>query len=499
MPNNNSVEKYPVPLIMKKIFHDNLSGRLTVSHNEFTREIYLSEGKLQYAASSMEEEKIGQILIKKGKLSPEQFQTYVKYQEKLKPKYHHRLGKLLVSNNLISKKELFSSLNEQTRGITASTFSMDTGDWVFKPFRSGAKMPEDLMFDIPLIDILVEATEQMEDFSYYKNRFFYRAPVTIPIEESIGPFVPDEHIRFYVKLAQCSHFSCEEILSIMDLPPRIFWQRLILLYLLNAVDFAEFRVNENLNEHVELLNELHERLKYKKIDHYQLLELKDTASVSEVKDKYFSFSRNHSPGAIQAAPGSVVEKQAEYVLEKAQQAYETLSDKKKKKEYDTGRHAIPDVVKKAVVKQEINKEPEREENQHDKQERAKALYLDAHTCYRGKKLQDAVRMLEEAIRLDPNRSNYYLLLGLSQTHIPSLRHEAEKNLQKVIQMEPWNADPLFYLGQLYYVEQLPQKAATYFKKALEINMNHTLAGKMLRKMSKQNSKKSLLSFLKTKI
>ena len=63
-------------------------------------------------------------------------------------------------------------------------------------------------------------------------------------------------------------------------------------------------------------------------------------------------------------------------------------------------------------------------------------------------------------------------------------------------MEPWNADPVFYLGQLYWVENMFKKAEKWYRKALEINMEHTLAAKMIRKIEKTSKKKPL--FLKKK-
>jgi Tfp pilus assembly protein PilF len=61
----------------------------------------------------------------------------------------------------------------------------------------------------------------------------------------------------------------------------------------------------------------------------------------------------------------------------------------------------------------------------------------------------------------------------------STKKMAEKNLDRAAQMEPWNADPLFALGQLYKSENMMKKAREYFEKALEINMEHTLAGKAI--------------------
>ena len=119
--------------------------------------------------------------------------------------------------------------------------------------------------------------------------------------------------------------------------------------------------------------------------------------------------------------------------------------------------------------------------------------MKAHAFYEQKKYLEAVQLLEEAVKMDRERASYFLLLGLSQSRVPTLRSLAEKNLQQASEMEPWNADPVFYLGQLYWLESMFKKAERYFKKALEINMEHTLAAKMIRKIEKTTkSRKSPL-------
>jgi uncharacterized protein HemY len=60
-------------------------------------------------------------------------------------------------------------------------------------------------------------------------------------------------------------------------------------------------------------------------------------------------------------------------------------------------------------------------------------------------------------------------------------------------MEPWNADPMFALGQLYKSENLTKKAKAYFEKALELNLDHTLAGKAMDEFIGMGDKKSLFS------
>jgi tetratricopeptide (TPR) repeat protein len=477
----NLIEKYPVTLIFKKILADNLSGELIIEdkNEDFLKKLYFSKGNLQFASSDLVPERLGEILSSQGKISPEQCIMLNKMREKTGVK----LGKLLVKHRILTKQELYAALQDQVKTIAVSTFSMASGEWSFD--KCTPKIPPGQKFAIPLHELILEGYAQIADFSYYKRKFNLRSPVTLPIPESLGQKLTPDDIRFYIKITQCNFITTKKIYSILEIAEKEFWQQLILLYLLNIIDFTEFRIDSKLQGDMDTLDDLHEKLKTDSISHYQLLQLKDTATVSEVIDRYFSFTKKFNPEAINAPPDSKAEEKAEFVIEKAAEAYETLSDREKKKAYDTGHHK----------KEEIPAGPK--SNQSTPQ-RARQLYLKAHSFYEESRYPEAIRFMEEAVQLDTGRASYYMLLGLSQMRIPGYRHSAEKNLQMAAKMEPWNADPEFYLGQLYWAEHLHKKAERSFRKALEINMEHTLASKMISKIEKYLKKKSPFSLFSKK-
>jgi tetratricopeptide (TPR) repeat protein len=472
----NLVKKYPVPLIFKKILQDNLSGLLVVKGENFTKKLFFSKQELQFAASDMPQERLGEILYTKGKLTREQFIVL----HKMKDYTNDKLGKLLVQQRILDKQGLFTALQDQVKTIAISTFSMASGEWTFTVGKP--KIPNNQKFKINLAGLIIEGSQNILDFSYYKKRFNYRAPITLPIPEPLGQSLSPDDIRFYIKLSKCNNISSEQIQALMDIPEKSFWQRISYMYLLNIIDFTEFRIDSEHQKDVEFIAYLHDRLQANSIDHYELLALKDTASVNEARDKYFSFSKQYEPVAMEAPPDSHTKEKIDFVLEKAQEAFDILGDEDKKKAYDTGKHQRLTLESFNIQKEKIQK--------------ARKLYLNAHSLYEEKKYQEAAHLLEQAISLDSDRSSYFLLLGLSQSQIPSLRPLAEKNLQKAAEMEPWNADPVFYLGQLYWTENMFKKAEKCFRKALEINMQHTLAAKMIRKIEKTAKRKPLFSIKK---
>jgi tetratricopeptide (TPR) repeat protein len=108
---------------------------------------------------------------------------------------------------------------------------------------------------------------------------------------------------------------------------------------------------------------------------------------------------------------------------------------------------------------------------------AKDIYQKAKSLYAQKRYRDCFLAMSQALKLDSSKPGYYLLMGLTQSNMVEFRRDAEINLTKASEMEPWNAEPLVALGILFYREKLLKRADVYFKRALELEPNHSVARK----------------------
>ncbi len=223
-------------------------------------------------------------------------------------------------------------------------------------------------------------------------------------------------------------------------------------------------------------------------NYFDLLGLAKTATHKEIETAYKRYSAEFSPQRIAEITDPEVRKKGDFLINKGKRAYEILVDFNKRAVYEKQGY------------RDINPEDEKED---DDEEKAKALYKNAKSHKTMKKFDIAVKIMNEAVRLDPTKPAYYLMLGMCQTQIPELKRDAEKNLQKASEMESWNAEPFAALGMLFYSERLVKRAETYFRKALEIEPKHQLAQAKLREIAGPESKpmdavhKQLKKFLPT--
>ncbi len=228
---------------------------------------------------------------------------------------------------------------------------------------------------------------------------------------------------------------------------------------------------------------LHEKMKAKDMDYYELFNLKNTAAFAEIKDAYYQFAKKFHPDRLGEAPDPELKEKANFVFARINKAFEVLSNEEKRREYDTKGY------------KEIQNKDKVSENLVEK---ANLYYRKAKTLYNQQRFREAASLMEEVVRNDPNKAAYYLLLGLSQSNIPNLRRLAEKSFQKVVEMEPWNAEPYAALGLLFLSEKLEKRAENFFKKALAIDPEHELAKKRLLEMTGGGKKDSAFSFFKKK-
>jgi tetratricopeptide (TPR) repeat protein len=112
----------------------------------------------------------------------------------------------------------------------------------------------------------------------------------------------------------------------------------------------------------------------------------------------------------------------------------------------------------------------------------------------------AVDLLKVAIKLEPGQGDFYYLLGLCQGEIEVMKHEAEINLKKAIELKSWSADPVYALGVLYRGQGKMKLAERCFQRVKEISYEHTGASRALVDLRRHPpGEKKKVPFLKKKI
>lgn len=231
---------------------------------------------------------------------------------------------------------------------------------------------------------------------------------------------------------------------------------------------------------VARIDELQARLEAPGYNYFTMLGLTLGATQKEIEAAYYQLAEELSSERLAALGQNEAARKGQSLAQKLQRAFQVLSDYGKRSEYEKRgyKEFIPPAAK------------------EDRIEFAKTLYRKATTLFNQKNFQKAIVVAEEAIRNNPAKAGYYLLLGLCQSELPSMKRQAEQNLSKAATIEPWNAEHVVALGMLFYSERLLKRAEGFFRKALELEPNHDLARKKLAEIT--GPEKNFLDLIKEK-
>lgn len=467
----------PIPFVLRKVFMEKITGELTIKGENFEKSLWFSQGDLCFAKTNVLHERLGEVLFKIGKIDKTQFWDI----HKLISGQKERIGRVLVQNSFISQKDLFYGLIHQVRLIALSTFSLTSGEWEFSPTLP--ELPEDSRFKIELPGIFVEGVPRFKSLPLFRNNFAKRSLQTKPVSAETGSFLKEEDVEAYKALSSRSGVPLEQVAQELGLADDVLWQKLALFFLLNILEFAAPPVQRAANKDHEELLALYENMKARDLDYYELFELNNSATANQIKETYYLYAKKFHPDRLGEASNPELREKANFVFARINKAFEVLSDEGKRREYDMKGY------------KEIQKAEKTTENLVEK---ANLYYRKAKTLYSQQRFRETASLMEESIRNDPNRASYFLLLGLAQSNIPNLRRVAEKNFQKVIELEPWNPEPYAALGLLFQYEKMENRAANFFRKALAIDPEHELAKKRLAEMQGAGKKQSVLSIFQKK-
>lgn len=485
IPLTGRLKDYSLPKILIGIQRDSKTGVLTIKKDTLEKRIYFKKGDAIFASSNYEDDRLGEMLLKAGKITIDQYDHSVT----LLKSTGKRQGGILVELGYLSPKDLFWGVKYQVREIIFSLFQWEDGEYSF----TEGELPtqEVITLRMSIANLIFEGAKRIENWT--------RIKMETPSLDSILQLSHDPVNLFQdIELAEEDRNVLSlingkrTIKEIFDSSGMDNFKTLKAIYVLTTIGMATLKVKEKGVEEStaeEILEEVFsEKPKDKKetlliekihktfrglegMSHYQVLGVEPGTPLSAIKKAYYKLAKEYHPDIHFKSSEEGLKDELTSIFDRISKAYEVLGNEGKRAEYD-----ISLSTSRLPGKKEEEKERDiiKAEEQFKKgiEEFKKGNYWGASESFTW------------ATKLDPKKALYWSYLALSFTQMPRKLHDAEEACNKAIELEPHNDVHYSNLGLLYLKAGMKKKAEAKFQEALKWNPKSKKALQGLKELKK---------------
>lgn len=156
------LSKTPLPEVLQTVHHYKVPGVLVARRREIEKKIYIWNGDVIFATSNDREDSLGNVLLRAGKLTQEQFEESIRrLLEARTSEETRRHGAVLVDMGLLTPEELFASVTRQVRDILFSVFDWEEGEVAFTVGRF--RTDEIIQLEVPTRQAIVAGVKAVHD------------------------------------------------------------------------------------------------------------------------------------------------------------------------------------------------------------------------------------------------------------------------------------------------------------------------------------------------
>lgn len=177
----------PEMLIFLKVSQK--TGVLSFVQTGVRKALFFLEGRVVFAASSLSQDRLGEVLLRGGKISADE---YLRLSQRIRG--GQRLGKALIEGGVLAPRDLWWGIEQQVREIVWSLFSWEEGSFQFE--ESDRPRGEKITINLEVEALTVEGIRRISGTGTISNHF---VPVDTILERtdklSPVPLEPyEEHV-----------------------------------------------------------------------------------------------------------------------------------------------------------------------------------------------------------------------------------------------------------------------------------------------------------------
>jgi len=469
------IDDFSFPDTLAGLHLERKTGVLTVGSGPVIKKVYIREGELIFAASNRLEDRLGDLLLRDGKIDREQYDRSVAEMKKTGQKQ----GAVLVRLGFLKPEELVGAVRNQVEEIILALFTLKEGSFEFRETALSA-------------DGVITLKLSPQQVIYYGiKRMDYSMDMLseLPSPESVPVVAPgkgevlreislDREGGRMIALVDGKR-TLKDIIRLSQIDQREAVRTLYAFLCSGILEVAETVTgterddtpsdttasgNGKYHPDSAAILEVHES--YRRIGYYGILGVSSTASAGEIKKAYYKAAKKFHPDRHFSFADAEINSKLSDIFSYVYEAYATLTNPVKRTDYDEKRKgtvAAPDTA-----------------------DQARGKFEEGMAAMRNRQYREAELLFGQATYFKGETAEYHFHYGLALLRQNRIK-PAVKAIERALKIDPLNADYNAELGFAFLNMKFPTRAKGLFEKALKVAPGHKRASEGIDQINNDRS------------
>lgn len=423
-----------LPAILGSLCQDRAEGTLILDQNDGTRRLYWQNGQLVYLQSSVAGEQLGNYLLRQGIID------YKALSELLASEEHFRIGEKVVQWGLLTVEERDRHLNALQEQVMVHALEHDIIQMEWNQGLIPAQLSDDLRFKLNHRAFIWNTFQEAHNLGYVSDLLYaepsWRWTAQPDLLDSMSDLPLTPQMAYSLSFLGAEPVGYETLLSLSGMGEEEAARLIVVLWALGGLTLTEGKAPKLLPGPPQMPLDFAPAPE----ESHPPQPVVPSGFLPPPLDSLHTVPLEFAPPEIPSVP------HPDLNIALADEHEEVLPlEPEAQREPSTVR------ARKCLVK-------------------AKAYILQD-------RMAEAIRLLEESVRLDPESEQAFdawLLLGKHRLTNPAWSTRAVEALQVASRIKPKAGEPWALMGDLYHRKGFKANAKACFKKALELDPSYPI-------------------------
>jgi hypothetical protein len=165
LPIAGTLGEFDFATILARMDNQALDGQLKIATSHFTKTLWLENGCIVFAQSSLADDSLGRFLLRRGVLDQPLYEKSRRHMQKNKTRH----GRALLEMGVLTPELLWTEVAAHLRAIVFSLFTLRAGKYDIGPLPENEN--ENIVLDVPVRAVILDGIRQIEDQEFIASRF----------------------------------------------------------------------------------------------------------------------------------------------------------------------------------------------------------------------------------------------------------------------------------------------------------------------------------------